>query len=215
MRGCGESCSVRLAGALPSKTMKLQPNQALFLKAREESGGRVWLSSLFVASLARQTTTQVPPWLPSPLPRLRGSPRRSVVPSLPFPPPFFESACTPLSPPDELVADPTELSQAAKAAAKGESVSSKSSKAGSKTTTAATSAATSDDEGPVKSMKQLALDTDRSGSGVLSSDAQSRDIHIESYSLSFHGRLLIENAEFSLNYGQRYTYISSSCFFSF
>jgi ATP-binding cassette subfamily F protein 2 len=53
-------------------------------------------------------------------------------------------------------------------------------------------------------MKKLALATDRSGNGILASDSQSRDIHIQSYSLSFHGRLLIENADFSLNYGQRY-----------
>ena len=52
-------------------------------------------------------------------------------------------------------------------------------------------------------MAKLRLATDRSGSGVLASDAQSRDIQIQSYSLSFHGRLLIENADFSLNYGQR------------
>lgn len=52
-------------------------------------------------------------------------------------------------------------------------------------------------------MKKLALATDRSGNGILASDAASRDIHIQSYSLSFHGRLLIENADFSLNYGQR------------
>lgn len=52
-------------------------------------------------------------------------------------------------------------------------------------------------------MAKLRLATDRSGSGVLSSDQQSRDIQIQSYSLSFHGRLLIENADFSLNYGQR------------
>lgn len=54
------------------------------------------------------------------------------------------------------------------------------------------------------SMSKLKLDTDRSGSGVLASDPKSRDIHIGSYALSFHGRLLIDNAEIALNYGQRY-----------
>jgi ABC-type hemin transport system ATPase subunit len=39
---------------------------------------------------------------------------------------------------------------------------------------------------------------------VLVSDAQSRDIKIDQYTLSFHGRLLIEGAEISLNYGSRY-----------
>lgn len=44
----------------------------------------------------------------------------------------------------------------------------------------------------------------RSAAGVLVSDVKGRDIKIDSYTLSFHGRLLIENAEIALNYGQRY-----------
>jgi len=44
----------------------------------------------------------------------------------------------------------------------------------------------------------------RSAAGVLVSDVKSRDIKIESYTLSFHGRLLFENAAVSFNYGQRY-----------
>lgn len=39
---------------------------------------------------------------------------------------------------------------------------------------------------------------------MLVSDVKGRDIKIDSYTLSFHGRLLIEGAEISLNYGQRY-----------
>lgn len=39
---------------------------------------------------------------------------------------------------------------------------------------------------------------------MLVSDTKGRDIKIDSYTLSFHGRLLIEGAEISLNYGQRY-----------
>ena len=39
---------------------------------------------------------------------------------------------------------------------------------------------------------------------MLVSDPKGRDIKIDSYTLSFHGRLLIEGAEISLNYGQRY-----------
>ena len=35
------------------------------------------------------------------------------------------------------------------------------------------------------------------------SDSQGRDIKIDQYTLSFHGRLLIEGAEIALNYGQR------------
>ncbi|KAK4685098.1 ATP-binding cassette, subfamily F, member 2, partial [Tremellales sp. Uapishka_1] len=53
-------------------------------------------------------------------------------------------------------------------------------------------------------MAKLNLATDRSANGVLVSDAKGRDIKIDSYTLSFHGRLLIENAEIALNYGQRY-----------
>jgi ATP-binding cassette subfamily F protein 2 len=53
-------------------------------------------------------------------------------------------------------------------------------------------------------MGKAKLDVDRSGSGVLTSDPKSRDVHIDSYTLSFHGRLLIENASLALNYGQRY-----------
>jgi ATPase subunit of ABC transporter with duplicated ATPase domains len=39
---------------------------------------------------------------------------------------------------------------------------------------------------------------------VLVSDVQSRDIKMDQFTLSFHGRLLIEGAEISLNYGNRY-----------
>ena len=39
---------------------------------------------------------------------------------------------------------------------------------------------------------------------MLTSDPKGRDIKMDQYTLSFHGRLLIEGAEISLNYGQRY-----------
>ncbi|PPQ71446.1 hypothetical protein CVT25_013612 [Psilocybe cyanescens] len=54
------------------------------------------------------------------------------------------------------------------------------------------------------SMAKLNLATDRSAAGVLVSDIKGRDIKIDQYTLSFHGRLLIEGAEIALNYGQRY-----------
>lgn len=57
---------------------------------------------------------------------------------------------------------------------------------------------------PISEMKKLALATERNASGVLVSDKQSRDIHIDNFSMSFHGRLLIDNAVVQLNYGQRY-----------
>lgn len=37
-----------------------------------------------------------------------------------------------------------------------------------------------------------------SATGVLASDAKGRDIRIDSYSLSFHGRVLVENADVTL-----------------
>ncbi|QRV73276.1 ABC transporter [Ceratobasidium sp. AG-Ba] len=54
------------------------------------------------------------------------------------------------------------------------------------------------------SMAKLQIATDRSAAGVLTSDPKGRDIKIDAYTLSFHGRLLFEGAEVSLNYGQRY-----------
>lgn len=53
-------------------------------------------------------------------------------------------------------------------------------------------------------MKKLAIATERNASGVMTSDAQSRDIHIDSFTMSFHGRLLVDGATITLNYGQRY-----------
>ncbi|KIK66175.1 hypothetical protein GYMLUDRAFT_82537 [Collybiopsis luxurians FD-317 M1] len=64
------------------------------------------------------------------------------------------------------------------------------------------SAATSVED--LNSMAKLKIATDRSAAGVLVSDVKGRDIKIDQYTLSFHGRLLIEGAEIALNYGQRY-----------
>ena len=50
----------------------------------------------------------------------------------------------------------------------------------------------------------IAPDAERSAVGVLASQPESRDVKIEQFSLSFHGRVLIENATIELNYGQRY-----------
>lgn len=94
--------------------------------------------------------------------------------------------------------------KAAKAAAKGENGSSK----GTTTTASSTngtpmtnlSANTSVEN---LDMKKLELATERNASGVLSSDKQSRDVHIENFTMSFHGRLLVDGASIVLNYGQR------------
>ncbi|KAF9254317.1 P-loop containing nucleoside triphosphate hydrolase protein [Marasmius fiardii PR-910] len=75
---------------------------------------------------------------------------------------------------------------------------------GSSTNTPLTSrsAATSNED--LTSMAKLNIATERSAAGVLVSDPKSRDIKIDQFTLSFHGRLLIEGAEIALNYGQRY-----------
>ncbi|KAI3620605.1 hypothetical protein CBS9595_002572 [Malassezia furfur] len=97
--------------------------------------------------------------------------------------------------------------KAAKAAAKADKKSSSGATDSTEATTDTTSTkATSVDEkeGPITDMKKLALATERNASGVIISDKQSRDLHIDSFSMSFHGRLLIDNALVQLNYGQRY-----------
>ncbi|WFC94956.1 ABC transporter ATP-binding protein arb1 [Malassezia brasiliensis] len=97
--------------------------------------------------------------------------------------------------------------KAAKAAAKGDKKSSSGATDSTEATTGtASTKATSVDEkeGPITDMKKLALATERNASGVVISDKQSRDLHIDSFSMSFHGRLLIDNALVQLNYGQRY-----------
>ncbi|THV07023.1 P-loop containing nucleoside triphosphate hydrolase protein [Dendrothele bispora CBS 962.96] len=67
-----------------------------------------------------------------------------------------------------------------------------------------TSVSASNSNEDLTSMAKLQIATDRSAAGVLVSDPKARDIKIDQYTLSFHGRLLIEGAEIALNYGQRY-----------
>ena len=50
--------------------------------------------------------------------------------------------------------------------------------------------------------------TDRSCTGVLGSHPQSRDIHIDSFSLLFHGHELIQDTSVQLNFGR---YIPDGC----
>ncbi|KII94490.1 hypothetical protein PLICRDRAFT_127488 [Plicaturopsis crispa FD-325 SS-3] len=75
---------------------------------------------------------------------------------------------------------------------------------GSSANTPLTSVSAASSAGDLSSMAKLNLATERSAAGVLVSDPKARDIKIDSYTLSFHGRLLIEGAEISLNYGNRY-----------
>jgi ATP-binding cassette subfamily F protein 2 len=50
----------------------------------------------------------------------------------------------------------------------------------------------------------MAVADERSCTGVLTSHPQSRDVHIESFTLLFHGHQLLEDARLELNYGRRY-----------
>ncbi|KAI6152595.1 P-loop containing nucleoside triphosphate hydrolase protein [Pisolithus tinctorius] len=75
---------------------------------------------------------------------------------------------------------------------------------GSTANTPLTSLSASNSTDDLTSMAKLQIATERSAAGVLVSDVKGRDIKIDQYTLSFHGRLLIEGAEISLNYGQRY-----------
>ncbi|EDV26236.1 ATP-binding cassette sub-family F member 2 [Trichoplax sp. H2] len=54
------------------------------------------------------------------------------------------------------------------------------------------------------SLKQSTIDKGWSSTGVLDSHAQSRDIHISNFSLTFHGAELLTDTKLELNYGRRY-----------
>ncbi|KAG2208952.1 hypothetical protein INT47_011092 [Mucor saturninus] len=84
----------------------------------------------------------------------------------------------------------------------------KSSKAGTpKASGKNTPADSSDVEGEMSNLK---ISTDRTATGVYTSQERSRDIKIDSYSLNFHGRVLIDNASIELNFGRRYGLIGSN-----
>lgn len=54
--------------------------------------------------------------------------------------------------------------------------------------------------------------TARNASGILASEARARDIKIQSFSLSFHSRILVEDSTIELNIGRRYRqYQSVDC----
>lgn len=59
-------------------------------------------------------------------------------------------------------------------------------------------------------VSNLKISTDRTATGVYTSQERSRDIKIDSYSLNFHGRVLIDNASIELNFGRRYGLIGSN-----
>lgn len=57
--------------------------------------------------------------------------------------------------------------------------------------------------GVTNGMEEMGLN-DRSCTGVLSSHPQSRDVHIESFTMLFHGHELLTDCSLELNYGRRY-----------
>ncbi|CAO3646654.1 unnamed protein product [Cunninghamella echinulata] len=54
------------------------------------------------------------------------------------------------------------------------------------------------------------MNVDCTATGVYSSQERSRDIKIHSYSLNYHGRVLIDNASIELNFGRRYGLIGAN-----
>lgn len=44
----------------------------------------------------------------------------------------------------------------------------------------------------------------RTAAGVLASEARARDIKIQSFSLSFHSKILVEDSTIEMNYGRRW-----------
>nr|AFP44694.1 hypothetical protein [Eragrostis tef] len=70
-------------------------------------------------------------------------------------------------------------------------------------TKSSSSAAAADKRAATDGIAALNL-SDRTCTGVLASHPLSRDIHIESLSLTFHGHDLIVDSELELNYGRRY-----------
>ncbi|KAH7669638.1 Adenosinetriphosphatase protein [Dioscorea alata] len=97
-----------------------------------------------------------------------------------------------------MVSDASKKKTAAKKAAAA-------AKRGGKAVAAASSSKTAGDSqnGVTNGMGALRI-SDRTCTGVLASHPLSRDIHIESLSLTFHGHDLIVDSELELNYGRRY-----------
>ncbi|ORZ22276.1 P-loop containing nucleoside triphosphate hydrolase protein [Absidia repens] len=57
---------------------------------------------------------------------------------------------------------------------------------------------------------QLKVSVDRTATGVYTAQERSRDLRIESFSLNYHGRVLIDNAVIELNFGRRYGLIGNN-----
>lgn len=106
-------------------------------------------------------------------------------------------------------------SKAKRLAARAAKAEAKGGKAGNSTAVrraAAKKAASDGDNGSVNDldMNKANINVDRTATGVYTSQERSRDIKIESYSLNYHGRVLIDNATIELNFGRRYGLIGAN-----
>lgn len=97
-------------------------------------------------------------------------------------------------------------SKAKRLAARAAKADKKGGKSG-KSTPATASGSNSGDE---LNLESLRIHSERTATGVYTSQERSRDIKIDSYSLNFHGRVLIDNASIELNFGRRYGLIGSN-----
>uniref|UniRef100_A0A0D9XAZ7 ABC transporter domain-containing protein n=1 Tax=Leersia perrieri TaxID=77586 RepID=A0A0D9XAZ7_9ORYZ len=103
----------------------------------------------------------------------------------------------PPPPPNNMVSDASKKKAAQKKAAAAAKRGAKSSSASSSSSSSAAA------DKAANGIAALKL-SDRTCTGVLASHPLSRDIHIESLSLTFHGHDLIVDSELELNYGRRY-----------
>jgi ATP-binding cassette subfamily F protein 2 len=62
----------------------------------------------------------------------------------------------------------------------------------------------------VSAAEAQVLSNPRVSTGVLESDPRSRDIHISSFSLRYHGVELLQDSDLELNYGRRYALIGAN-----
>lgn len=104
--------------------------------------------------------------------------------------------------------------RAAKAEAKGGKAGNSTAvrRAAAKKAAATTSDGDGSNNGSVNDldMNKATINVDRTATGVYTSQERSRDIKIESYSLNYHGRVLIDNATIELNFGRRYGLIGAN-----
>lgn len=105
--------------------------------------------------------------------------------------------------------------KAAKAEAKG--ISTGNAKGGNKATTDSSNSNTStpfvqsnNTSTEDLSLERLKVNVARTATGVYTAQERSRDIRIESFSLNYHGRVLIDNAVIELNFGRRYGLIGAN-----